>query len=642
MKNQGKSGRYSRRKSGKILPEFSAPAYLFILIFLFLMTTFLPLTGFSLLHSWIILAALILFVHMISESSRSHDSLLLSLPVIYLSAALLDLILFTGKLNFPQSWSGSYELQFRLASSLTESTGVLFAFILMKKNIPFRIGRFFYFLVPLIFILIILLDQFPKVLSGSHRISIFSYTLVLIILIVFVINFRLLGKFKNRDNDYQYSHIAVSFIFSFLSAGTYLFQIQVMQTVSLIFEAAAYHQLWKAFLFRESAASPVAISNRDESLFNEQYYMTQTLSAVQDGMFRYYPDRQTMDVSKVWQDMTGYIFEDFTVSNPMLRKLFPDLEYEKLTKDLDISYESSSSLTEEFKMIHQDGEPRWVLVRGRMGIDQMGNPCFIGMMTDITWKKRIEQELIIAKERAEESDKLKTTFLANISHEIRTPLNVILGFTGLILKDLPEDEKSDERMKYLELVRQSSNQLISIISDIIDLSRIENEKINLQYQPVSIHNFFTNIQTVYRKLMDDRGKQDIRLIWVIPGEIAGELFITTDIERFHQIWQNLLNNSMKFTEYGQIRFGVESVDTLNNHITFFVEDTGPGISHDKHRIVFERFRQGEEGFARRYGGSGLGLTITRELLHLMGGRISLDNNYSRGARFLFTLPEHRE
>jgi len=611
-----------------------------ILIFttLLILSVLLPSIAFSLLHSGIIFFAVFLFAHQAKITLFIEDSFLSMIPIVYLSAALLDFILFAGNESSINTWVVFHEFQFRISSDFIEAAGVLSVFLLIKMGISFRFIRYFYFLIPLVFIVVILFDIFPACIVNHQKLTVFSIVISLTTVAFFVINIILLLSFTKESSSVCKS-LALSFIMTILSVLLNLLLSPLFQNLSLFLKTASYYFLYSGIIFEGLIYPFEKMKNKEHSFREEQYYYAQTLTALKDGMFRYYPEKDLLEVSPVWMDMTGYKFHDDMITNDYLHELFEGDEYDKLKRVLEISFKESSPLTKEFKIRHKTGSLIWVLIRGNMGKDHKGNHCFIGIMTDISWRKKIEQELILAKEKAEESDKLKTAFLANISHEIRTPLNVILGFTGLILKDLPDDEKSDERMKSLDLVRQSSNQLISIISDIIDISRIQNESINLQNQEISVNTFFKNIHTVYRKLMDDRGKNEIRLTWYIPEEITGELFISTDIERFHQIWQNLLNNSMKFIEYGQIRYGVNGIDSLNNQITFFVEDTGPGISKDKDSIIFERFRQGEEGFARRYGGSGLGLTITRELLHLMGGYISLDTDYTGGARFLFTLPE---
>jgi len=611
-----------------------------ILIFttLLILSVLLPSIAFSLLHSGIIFFAVFLFAHQAKITFFIEDSFLSMIPIVYLSAALLDFILFAGNESSINTWVVFHEFQFRISSDFIEAAGVLSVFLLIKMGISFRFIRYFYFLIPLVFIVVILFDIFPACIVNHQKLTVFSIVISLTTVAFFVINIILLLSFTKESSSVCKS-LALSFIMTILSVLLNLLLSPLFQNLSLFLKTASYYFLYSGIIFEGLIYPFEKMKNKEHSFREEQFYYAQTLTALKDGMFRYYPEKDLLEVSPVWMDMTGYKFHDDMITNDYLHELFEGDEYDKLKRVLEISFKESSPLTKEFKIRHKTGSLIWVLIRGNMGKDHKGNHCFIGIMTDISWRKKIEQELILAKEKAEESDKLKTAFLANISHEIRTPLNVILGFTGLILKDLPDDEKSDERMKSLDLVRQSSNQLISIISDIIDISRIQNESINLQNQEISVNTFFKNIHTVYRKLMDDRGKNEIRLTWYIPEEITGELFISTDIERFHQIWQNLLNNSMKFIEYGQIRYGVNGIDSLNNQITFFVEDTGPGISKDKDSIIFERFRQGEEGFARRYGGSGLGLTITRELLHLMGGYISLDTDYTGGARFLFTLPE---
>ncbi|QEN07285.1 PAS domain S-box protein [Oceanispirochaeta crateris] len=627
------------RSPGKII--FMSLSLLLFTLFSY----FVPLLGQAFVQLWTILVAWSLYLFISKTKSLYENKLLSHISHVYLTSGVFNLFMLGNLGTFSIIPGLNGELHFYIASGLLESLGLMVVFIFNGKKKSFGSIQHLYLLLPLLFIPMVLKGLFNDPAGLGSGLSLISKICCLIIVIAFILDFKMILEQGTEDNRMTSSQIALSFLMSILSIGFYcLYDLKnpIFLNLSHVAKILSSYYLYRG-IFLEGIIRPLErLKSTEESFKKEQFYYAQTLSAVKDGMFRYYPDSDTLSVSPVWEEMTGYSWPDHTISDEFLHDILTEEGFSRVKKALELSSNRAWPVNEEVQILHKNGTHFWASIRGKMGKDQEDKDCIVGMMTDISWRKKIEQELILAKEKAEESDRLKTTFLANISHEIRTPLNVLLGFTGLIVRDLSDQGSNKEQRMHLQLIRQSSNQLISIISDIIDISKIQNESIHLQVQSISLDSFFKNLYTVYRKLMDDRGKVEIRLSWKIPDPPMNEIFINTDIERFHQIWQNLLNNAMKFIEYGQISYGIFSVDPELKLITFFVEDTGPGISSDKENIIFERFRQGEEGFARRYGGSGLGLTISRELIHLMGGHIRLDQNYTSGARFLFTLPESIE
>jgi PAS domain S-box-containing protein len=250
---------------------------------------------------------------------------------------------------------------------------------------------------------------------------------------------------------------------------------------------------------------------------------------------------------------------------------------------------------------------------------------------DITLRKTAEYQLINAKEKAEESDRLKTAFLHNISHEIRTPMNAIVGFTAL-LDD--QDLQSETRKQYMDIIYQSSNQLLSIITDIVDISNIETGQTRITINQV-------NINTVLRTLYEQyciRAGQHISIQYKLSLN-DDEALLETDGIKLIQILSNLLNNSLKFTMRGKIEFGYFLRDGL---VEFFVSDTGIGISKDKQVRIFERFYQVDNSTVRQYSGTGLGLSICRAYAELLGGNIRVESDPGEGSTFYLTLPDKFE
>lgn len=250
-------------------------------------------------------------------------------------------------------------------------------------------------------------------------------------------------------------------------------------------------------------------------------------------------------------------------------------------------------------------------------------------ITDITQRKKLENELTLAKEKAEQSDKLKTAFLANMSHEIRTPLNGIMGFSELLCTK--KNMSLEQKQAFSSIIKTSSQGLMQIIDDIIDVSRIESGVLRINKSGFKINSMFQDIW-IYAHTKIVESKKDIELIFL---ENPNNLAIVTDEVRLKQVFLNLINNAIKFTEKGKIEYGISKV--TKNYIEFIVSDTGIGIPGDKHKIIFDRFRQGYENTNRSYGGNGLGLSITKSLVELMGGQISLESAINVGTTFKFTI-----
>lgn len=236
--------------------------------------------------------------------------------------------------------------------------------------------------------------------------------------------------------------------------------------------------------------------------------------------------------------------------------------------------------------------------------------------------------LKIAKEKAEESDRLKTAFLHNISHEIRTPLNAIIGFSGFL--DQP-DISDQERKEYIDIIFQSNNQLLTIINDIINISHIETGQARLKITPVNVNRVVRNL---HRQFMPEAGKKHIELRIKAEHDESAAV-VDTDEGKLIQILANLVSNAIKFTNYGHVEFGYVCRE---DHAEFYVEDTGIGIPEEEQSRIFERFYQVDKSESRTYGGTGLGLPISKGFVELLGGRIWFKSTVNSGSVFSFTIP----
>ncbi|MFB6343434.1 ATP-binding protein [Saccharicrinis sp. FJH62] len=288
--------------------------------------------------------------------------------------------------------------------------------------------------------------------------------------------------------------------------------------------------------------------------------------------------------------------------------------------------------THERVLISKETRKRvYLLVTLMPKLDEKGNVYrIIGSATDITGLKQTQDDLIMAKEKALEADKLKSTFLANMSHEIRTPLNSITGFSELIQD---EDLTPEERQDMCRIIEKNSNQLLKLVNDIIEISKIESEQIKLIFRNFDINHLMNEL--VQEIELDMYRKRKILPFKVSKGTKEGFLF-SSDEFRIKQIFQHLLDNALKFTSEGEIEFGYEVLEQ-SNEVEFFVRDTGIGIPADKQDSIFELFRQLDESSTRKYGGTGLGLSICKRLVTALEGKMWVESKANEGATFRFRL-----
>ena len=285
----------------------------------------------------------------------------------------------------------------------------------------------------------------------------------------------------------------------------------------------------------------------------------------------------------------------------------------------------ATSLRKEVRVCRENGKYTWtsinVMVRDYRPQDGIIEMLCINY--DITPLKETEQKLIIARDKAEELDRLKSAFLANMSHEIRTPLNAIVGFSSL----LAETDSRNERQEYIKIVQENNELLLQLISDILDLSKIEAGTFNFVYTNVDVNETCAEII----KSMSMKVSKGVELIFEEP---LPECYLYTDKNRFTQVISNFINNALKFTQQGCITLGYEQVS--HQKIKFYVRDTGMGIPEEKQKSIFERFVK-LNTFVQ---GTGLGLSICKSIVSQMGGEIGVDSTEGVGSCFWFTHPYH--
>jgi len=357
-----------------------------------------------------------------------------------------------------------------------------------------------------------------------------------------------------------------------------------------------------------------------------------TLQAIKDGIWDWDLENEQIVMSDQWFALLGYKPGELTSSLDTFRSLLDPIEAAQILIQYREAFEQNQPIAMEYRMRHRDGHWLWIESRGGcVQKDKDGKPLrALGTHSNITERQLTEQKVREAMEKAEESDRLKSSFLANMSHELRTPLNAIVGFSELLTT---EDLFPEEKETYIVQIKQNSESLIQLISDIIDLAKIESNRLEIHQANVSITRLITE---VYENTKLNHSKEKLKYIGLetdIPDDLKSASIFTDPI-RFRQILQNLTNNALKFTEEGQITIGVEQ--KAKNQLSFFVKDTGIGISKEDQNKIFNRFEQVESGLNRRYGGTGLGLNITQNLVRLLGGKIWVESEVGKGSTFWFT------
>ena len=283
----------------------------------------------------------------------------------------------------------------------------------------------------------------------------------------------------------------------------------------------------------------------------------------------------------------------------------------------------------EFKITNPEQEEIWVDFSS-IFIEFNKKPAFIGLAIDIDKNKKQEAELILAKEKVEKADKLKTTFLANISHEIRTPMNSIVGYSNLLTKPNLTKEKIQG---YTNNIQTSTKQLLELLNDITDLSKIHVNNIEIDITRININELLKGILAKFETYIVRRNKE-ITINLKLPRN-SNEIDIFTDTFRLNQIFSTLITNAIKFTSNGKVEFGYNIVD---EDFIFYVKDTGIGIKPDSINKIFDRFFQIEMSKTTNYYGTGLGLTICKSYVEILGGEINVKSKENKGAEFIFSIP----
>ncbi|WP_102798200.1 MHYT domain-containing protein [Bowmanella denitrificans] len=360
---------------------------------------------------------------------------------------------------------------------------------------------------------------------------------------------------------------------------------------------------------------------------NEAKYRS-LISNIPGAAYRCQPstDFPMLFISEAVEQITGYPASDFMLPEPnrYFAELFHPEDRDRLLEMA--AYQSHFCV--EYRIIDKFGNIRWILDNGGAVRDEQGEVLWLdGFLMDISSRKQMEQELVLAKERAEQAAAARSAFLANMSHEIRTPMNAIIGFSEVLMNSKLEQ---DQR-KHLLTINQSARSLLHLLNDILDSAKLEKGKLELEWRDFSLTELMDEVVST---LWLQARKKGLELALHLEPGLSE--FYRGAPDRIRQVLTNLVGNAIKFTEQGIVR--VEVRQTQEDLIQFCIEDTGMGIDAERLERIFDPFTQADASMSRRFGGTGLGTTISKQLVELMGGRIWASSEPGRGSEFCFHLP----
>lgn len=381
-----------------------------------------------------------------------------------------------------------------------------------------------------------------------------------------------------------------------------------------------FNDLISKIKFLEAENSALAEkAERNEHKFNALFVQAS------DGIFIADKNRNYIEVNENACKMLGYSRKELMKLNLEDIVLHEDLE------NLSFRFNETNlgnNVLIQSSLVRKDGSVIPVEISGKLVSDSR----MVIIARDISERKMIEAELNAAKVKAEQSDRLKTSFLQNISHEIRTPMNAIIGFSDL----LPEYFDDEKRLiKYTDLIKQRSLDLLEILERILDIAKIESGQLPHNPDICVMDQLFDFVESLFNEYRNKSANHNVEFELKVTRKVKA-LEVWIDQKKLKQILINLIENAYKFTSSGKIEVGCYVHE--NYVFTFYVSDTGIGIPKDKHTEIFTRFTQAVMSTTHLYGGTGLGLSIVQGLLKIMGGEIWLESDQGKGSTFFFTLP----
>jgi len=410
------------------------------------------------------------------------------------------------------------------------------------------------------------------------------------------------------------------------------------ETAVEIMKAGADDYVIKDKLSRLGAAIRSALSKKETHRIKEA-----ALAAIREGEERFRlavenspipimihdEEGKVLMLSKGWTCYSGYSIADIPTVGDWVKAAYgtdkvAGMDY--IDRFIGINETKDNG---EWTIRTRSGDTRiWEFYTTHLGRVSEGRRVLQRLAIDVTESRNMQELLTRERDRAEENDRLKTAFLQNISHELRTPMNAIIGFSALMAEPGQDDEA---RASFSEIIMNSCNQLMEVVSDIIEISNIEAGILKYRKETFSINSQLDSLHRQYQVKADEKKL----LFSFVTGLSDNESFVETDLSKLVTILTNLLNNAFKFTAKGTIEFGCRKEDDF---LRFWVSDTGIGIPADKHEKIFDRFYQVDYNASRNFEGAGLGLTICKAYVEFLGGTIWLRSKCEEGSVFEFTVP----
>ena len=371
------------------------------------------------------------------------------------------------------------------------------------------------------------------------------------------------------------------------------------------------------------------IARRTRQLVNKQGELQAIMDASPLGKFMTDPHGTCIYVNPMCCEITGLTRQQ-CLGNGWASNVHPE-DIQEMMQAWGAAFEQRCRLSRPHRIIRHDGKVAWVNVTSAPiyhGKESMG---FVGSLEEITKRIEAEQELRRAKEAAQAANQAKSSFLANMSHELRTPMTAILGFVDVLIGELEEPEN----LQAAQTVKRNAEYLLRLINDILDLSKIESGKLEAESLAISPREL---LQDVVALMQVRATAKSLRLELELSGELPTT--IRTDPLRLRQVLVNLIGNAIKFSEVGEVRVitRLEESDAVSSILRIEVQDSGVGLSPEQLGKLFEPFTQADSSTTRRYGGTGLGLTISKRLIELLGGTIEVRSEVGVGSTFAIALP----
>lgn len=382
---------------------------------------------------------------------------------------------------------------------------------------------------------------------------------------------------------------------------------------------------------RKQAEADVLIANAALSIERERLDMALTGGDL--GMWDWNPQTKALVIDERWAAMLGYKKSELgATSDEWSSRCHPD-DLPRAIAAIEAHFRGETPLYEcRHRLMHRDGKYRWILDRGKaVARDADGNVIrMVGTHIDVSVLVAHEEQLAEAKRQAESASRVKSEFLANVSHEIRTPLTSILGYTDLLAEDGDTIRSPERRKETIHIIRQAGEHLLTIVNDLLDISKVEAGRLTMERVEIGLPELLASTARLMRPRAEAKA---LFLELHIDSEIPSRVY--SDPTRLRQVWMNLIGNAIKFTEQGGVTLHVFA-EKLGNQtmLRVAVEDTGLGMSPEQAAHLFHSFAQGDSSVTRRFGGTGLGLVLSRRLARLMGGNVVLaSSKVGVGTRF---------